>query len=579
MQLAKNGHTDYVIITQAGATPAELHAAKELAQHLHTITGADFPIREAANAPSKAIVIGQGAVTRRCFPTVDLSAFGQEQLVIRTEGKRLLLAGGRPRGTLYAVMRFLATQCGVRWWTAWASQLPHTPNLTLPTLNRVEQPAFESRDPYWFVSGNTDWAVHNLITGQRPYLDETHGGGIRYKGFVHTFFPLVPPEKYFSKHPEWYSLIKGKRVYEGAQLCTTNPELRDFLVEQVKASLKESPEASILSVSQNDWFNPCECERCKALDDEEGSHAGTMLALVNYIAEKVKPDFPHVAIDTLAYQYTRKAPKSLKPLPNVIVRLCSIECNFGASLEDPSNKSFADDIRAWSQKSNRLYIWDYTTNFSHYVLPHPNWFVLGENVRFFHKYGVRGLFEQGAYQSDGGEMAELRTWLLAQLLWNPYQDDRALIKEFLQGYYGNADKAIYAYLELLSQAAKGFYLTCNTSPTAPFLKYTVLSKAERLWQEAEHAVQNDPERLWRVRQGHLPIQYTALQNWQALRRNCLEDKAEWVFPTSRKALADQWLAVATGKGPVGWSPMTLINEGGTTPQAFVEQFQNDPTSP
>ena len=38
--------------------------------------------------------------------------------------------------------------------------------------------------------------------------------------------------------------------------------MRDFVVERVKQWLRESPEASIVSVSQNDWHGACACENC-----------------------------------------------------------------------------------------------------------------------------------------------------------------------------------------------------------------------------------------------------------------------------------------------------------------------------
>ena len=47
---------------------------------------------------------------------------------------------------------------------------------------------------------------------------------------------------------------------------------------------------------------------------------GPLLRAVNAIAAAVEPEFPHVAIDTLAYQYTRAAPRVTVPRPNVIVR-------------------------------------------------------------------------------------------------------------------------------------------------------------------------------------------------------------------------------------------------------------------
>jgi hypothetical protein len=578
MQIASRGKARCAILTQPGATPAELHAAEELATTLGQITGATFHVEPAPpHAPNSAIIVGPGPLAKALFPEVRLETFGPEQLAIRTKGPHLLLAGGRPRGTLYAVYRFLQGQCGVRWWAPWASTIPKKANLAIGELNIEEKPAFESRDPFWYPAFDEDWAARNFSNSQSARLTEKTGGKIIYKGFVHTFYPLVPPEKYFQQHPEWYSLIDGKRKVEGGQLCTTNPQLRDFLVERVKEWIRESPEASIVSVSQNDWYGACQCPNCKAVDEREGSHSGTMLELVNYIAERVGKEYPNIAIDTLAYQYTRKAPRTLKPLPNVIIRLCSIECNFAEPLDQPSNAAFAQDIRFWSKLCTRLYIWDYTTNFSHYLLPHPNWFSLGPNVRFFHQHGTRGLFEQGAYQSHGAEMAELRAWVLAQLLWNPYQDDRKLINEFLDGYYGKpAARYIRQYMQLMADAVKGYYLRCFTPPTAPFINFTTLSKAEQLWEQAEQAAKDDPDKRWRVRISRLPIRYAWLTRWVELRKECKAKQARWPLSLSRRAVADEFLAVATGPGPKGWSKITHLNEGGLTPEAFVSRLREDP---
>ena len=578
--IAAGGRAKCEIVTQPGSTPAERHAAAELAATLKEVTGATFQVVQSGTAPrGPAIIVGPGPIAKALFPEVNLQSFAGEQLTMRAKGSHLLLAGGRPRGTLYAVYRFLQEQCGVRWWTPWASTVPHKQDLSIAELAVDEKPAFESRDPYWYPAFNPDWAVRNGSNSQSAHLDAVHGGSILYHGFVHTFYPLVPPEKYASVHPEWYALVKGKRVFENAQLCTTNPELRDFLVERIREEIKANPDASIFSLSQNDCFNPCECENCKAIDDREGSHSGSMLALVNYVAERIGKEFPNVAIDTLAYQYTRKAPKTIKPLPNVIVRLCSIECNFAAPLDDPSNKSFADDIRDWNRLSKRLYIWDYTTNFAHYVQPHPNWFVLGKNLQFFHDHGARGVFEQGAYQSSGSEMSELRAWVLAQLLWNPDQDESKLIREFLDGYYGKAGQPIWDYMTLMSGKAKGVTMGCYSPPTAPFLDFDTLAKSEKLWQEAEDAVKSQPDLLWRVRQGHLPVRYVFLTRWPQLRRDCLRSKSAWPLPTSRKAVADEWLSTATGPGPAGWTPMTHLSEGGLTPQSFVSRFAVDEPDP
>lgn len=579
--IAKGGKPLCVIVQQPGATATESNAVRELAEVLGKTTGATFQVQEGrgASIPDHAIIVGPGEVARVLFPEVTLDKFGAEELVMRVKGGRLLLAGGRPRGTLYAVYRFLQEQCRVRWWAPWATTIPQPRSLRVPDLDVRVKPAFEYREPYWWAGFEPRWKAHNQANGQTREIPAAWGGCIIYKGFCHTFYPLVPPEKYFATHPEWYSLIKGQRTHKNAQLCLSNPELRDFMVQRVKEWLRESPEDKIISVTQNDCFGTCECEKCKAIDDAEGSPAGSMVAFVNYIAEKIEPEFPDVAVDTFAYQYTRHPPKTIHPRPNVIVRLCSIECNFREPLNDPSNASFLTDLATWSKMCNRLYVWDYVTDFAHYVLPHPNWFVLGPNVRLFRDYGVKGVFEEGAYGGPGEEMAEMRAWVLAQLLWNPDLNDRALIKEFLRGYYGNkAGDLIERYLELMHDASKGFNLRCYLGKDPPHLRFQPLSAAERLWQQAETAASRDPdpEKLIRVRLGHLPVRYACLRGWVALQRECWEQNASWPWPESRKATADEFRKVCQGVPGKDWTPVNVLSEGGLKVEDFLKPFAQDP---
>ena len=577
VSLAQNGRTKCVIVIDPDSSAPERTAAVALASTLREITGAEFVLQTNRQAPSHAILVGGGAAARRAFPNLPFDALAPEEMVIKTKGEQLLLAGGRPRGTLYAVSRFLQDECGVRWWTPWARRIPQQPSLKVGSLDRRERPAFEYREPFWYPAFDGEWAWRNRCNGHALKLAPEQGGMISYKGFVHTFYPLVPPEKHFAEHPEWFSLIKGKRTTERGQLCLSNQKLRDFVVERVKEWLRETPEAGIVSVSQNDWHGACECAECKALDDAEGSPAASMLSFVNYVAEKIEREFPHVAVDTLAYQYTRKPPRNIRPRANVIVRLCSIECNFREPLDHPSNAAFAEDIRGWSKLCQRLYIWDYTTDFAHYVQPHPNWFTLQPNLRFFRSNGVRGVFEQGAYQSHGSEMAELRAWVLAQLLWNPDQDAKALIDEFLQGYYGAAAAPhLRHYLDLMFKASQGHNLTCYSGTDAPFLRFEPLAAAEKLWQRAAAASADTPDFLQRVRLGHLAVRYVWLSRWEPLRKECTDAGAKWPLPESRKQVAADWMSVAKGVEGQSWTKITLLNEGGLTPAKWVERFATDP---
>jgi hypothetical protein len=345
-------------------------------------------------------------------------------------------------------------------------------------------------------------------------LEAKHGGKIIYKGFVHTFYPLLPPEQYFKDHPEYYSEINGRRTHEYAQLCLTNPEVVRLVAERVKEWLRESPDADIVSVSQNDWGGWCECANCKALDEREGSHAGTMINFVNQVAEIVEKDFPRVAIDTLAYQYTRKPPKTIRPRPNVIVRLCSIECCFSHPLATcPENKTFKEDLEGWAKAANRLYVWDYTTNFAHYIQPHPNLRVLKPNIQLYVKNNVRGIFEQGDYNGGGGgDMSLLRSYMLAKFLWDPNYDERKAMREFLEAYFGKAAPAIARYIRLMHDKVQKENIHCNIwyPPTHPHMSPAMLDRAKKFFDEAERLAENAEVRE-RVRLARLPIQYAEIE--------------------------------------------------------------------
>jgi len=577
--VAKNGKALATIVTQVGATASDLFAAKDLQSALSKMTGADIPMQaDVSSLPKNAIVVGQGPIVTKLLPKVKWETLGLEQTIIESHGSSLIVAGGRPRGTVYAVNRLLHG-LGVRYWAPWATTMPHKVTLTIANTSSSESPAYEYRDPFWFHSFDADWAVHNYDNGSATRVDDARGGRIEYQGFVHTYYVLVPPEKLFATHPEWFSLINGKRTSQDAQLCTTNPALRDYVVEQVRAQLKANPKARIVSVSQNDCYQPCQCDNCRALAKSEGSDSALVLDLVNYVAEKLEKEFPLVAFDTLAYQWSRKPPKTMQPRKSVIVRLCSIECNFAFPLNAPKNQSFADDVAGWSKLTNRLYIWDYCTNFANYLAPQPDYFTFGETIKFLYEHGARGIFEEGAYQSTDGEMAELKAWVLGQLLWNPKLDNDALVKEFLVGYYGKASQPIYDYLRLVQQQAQGGPLSFAAGLNAEFLNYDTMHKAELLWQSAEALVTADPDSLWRVQQSHLCVQHIWLSRWQEFQRAAKAKGDHWLVNPSRKAFADQWLRLATSPGPAGWTPVTHMSEGGRTPQQFIAQFATDPPQP
>lgn len=534
-----------------------LYAAKELRYYLGRITCASFEI---AKSDSKApgIYIGDAA-------QIDTSSLGEDGFRVLTEGDRLLIAGGN-RGVIYGVYEFLES-LGCRFFTSTCERIPTVDELVIGDYDVKQVPRIEYREHnYSDAVQNPRFSVRCRFNGAHHNVPSHMGGCMRYAWFVHTFEKMVPPSVYGKEHPEYYSLINGKRNVRDSgrtQLCLTNPEVFDICLNSVRKALLEHPEARIISISQNDWRQNCQCESCVAVDKEEGSPAGTILRFVNRIAEALEDEFPDVIFDTLAYQYSRPAPKLTRNRKNVCVRLCSIEACFAHPFEgcndesrcvihpDGTRSNFITDLRNWGKICDRMYVWDYTTCFAHYPTPHPNWRVLQPNVQAMVRNNVRGIFEQANGASRGGvDFNELRLYLISKLLWDPWCDVEKHKREFMEYYYGEAAPALTEYLDLLCDTVEkeNIHVGFNDAPTHAFLREELLDRYDELFDRAAEAVKGDPIRLWRVEKNRLSIRYVRLKRESMLFGKYDSEAinkffADWrAFGLSR---LDEWVNIET----------------------------------
>jgi len=523
IQLVRNGKSDYSIILSKNASPSEHFAAAELKRYIYQISGALIPyVPDSANPPAKAIIVGDCEAFRSLGQTIAGGFMQDEAFVIRTVGDRLVIVGGRLRGTMYGVYTFLEDVIGCRWLSGTVEKIPRMESIVVPQLDIAQKPAFEYRDVFIREAMNKDYAAKQKLNSANAALDAVRGGGIAYYPFVHTFASLVPVEKYWDTHPEYFSMVNGKRIREKTQLCLTNPDVLKIATQTVLDWIRDHPEAKLYSVSQNDWYNNCECERCKAINEEEGSPAGLVLRFCNAIAEEVEKHYPDKLIDTLAYQWTEKPPKITKPRHNVRVRLCPIFCCEAHPYEScdlPENKAFLENLQGWAKLTDQLYIWHYNTSFAHYLNPFPDFRQLVSSARLYKDIGVKGVFWEGSYPTGGGgEFACLRAYLLSKLSWNPDIDADAVMKNFCDDYYGAAGKYIWQYVQLLLDkvSRENIHVKIWAGPTDAFLTPEVLSTADELFDKAE-AASDSPEVLKRVKQARLSLEYVKLM--QPILRN------------------------------------------------------------
>ena len=141
------------------------------------------------------------------------SRAGQRGLRDPHHRQAALIAGGSLRGNLYGVYGLLEDHLGCRWFAPGASRIPKRPRLVLGPVDEKKVPVLEYREPYVADCFDGDWCARNRVNSSSGRLEAKHGGKVRFGDgfFVHTFSRLVPPEKYFKDHPEYFSQVGGKR--------------------------------------------------------------------------------------------------------------------------------------------------------------------------------------------------------------------------------------------------------------------------------------------------------------------------------------------------------------------------------
>lgn len=493
------------IVISKSATETDTYAAQRLKHYLDKITGKDINVvTDDSDTAEYEICIGS---TNRTGLNFKNSVNGS--YVITSTAEKLFISGAGSKGTINGVYAFLEKYCGCRWYESETVIVPENANFTVPADINIEYtPFFEYTETDTVSSRDVEFSLANGLTGG-AYRDFTQeqGAAVEYIGnFCHTFTTFFcKPETYFAQHPEYFALRNGTRIPE--QLCLTNEDVKEIVTAEVLELLEaeHNPDADIqiVSLTQHDNQLYCQCPKCKAVDDENGSQSGTMIAFVNEIASRVKEHgYANVVFDTFAYQYTRKAPSKVVPREDVIVRLCSIECCFGHTLDDPKckqNAEFMNDLREWGKICNRIYIWDYVHNYAQTLCIFPNFGVLQRNVQIFYENNAKGLYEEGNYYIDNcdAEFAEMRTYLLSKLMQNPYLDFDAEMNGYLNGVYGPGGCYIREFIDIITEHAVTDYKHLSiyqaSQNTLHNMTYKDVEKCNELWQKAKDAAETDEQ--------------------------------------------------------------------------------------
>ncbi len=521
LTLADNGASEYKIILPAAPKPTESEGARQLQAYFEQISGVALPIETEGAVSAKEIHIGATQAAIAQFGSA-LDTLKPEGFIKKVAGEKVFMAckddeATQNRGTLYAVCSFIEEQLGVRWFSPKLTTVPKNALVRIDAkLDSTQNPGIGFRDLYWgVVYRDAEWKVHNKVNGPSgTQMKEQFGGYISYAINAHSLQELVP-DSLFASQPELFSYrteIGGRNTQ---QRCLTNPNVLQITIENARKYMAGDPNATLLSVTQLDNQEYCQCENCKAEAERLGGQSGLMVWFVNQVARAMKDDFPNVTFDTFAYQYTRHAPTVLVTGengnvadPNVCIRLCSIECCFAHPLEECGHErgeslsdyvkdipsSFAQDMQNWQKFTSQIYIWNYSVNFLNSMLPFPNFQVLSPNTQYFADNKVMGVFDEGTFSSDSTEFYDMRAYVQGKLLWDPNADVEYHMMDFMKAWYGEESAGyIKEYIDKITRkTVETSHLFCfNWHYQNTFLRIWDTLPMDCLWDKAEKAAPSD----------------------------------------------------------------------------------------
>jgi len=479
LTLIEDGVSQYVIVVGADAIPAELTAAAKLQGFLKQISGVELAIVEdSAPERDKEIVVGD---TKRY--TVDYAPEGREPLgtdgfIIRTVGDKLVLAGGKPRGTLYSVYDFLEKFLGCRWLAKKFTIIPERDAVAVPAgIEEYEVPAFIYRQPSTLprVTGrdssytnedDVDYSLANRVNAQGMIGNSTYGeeyGGIISWPVTHSALTILPPDTYFDEHPEYFAKEEdGTPIpceHHENNPCLTNEDVIQIYIQYALDRMEENPGLQGISMGLNDSGTICQCRACKAVYAEENSsQAGALMRVLNRVCEALaEAGHTEVTINAFAYGTATVAP-NVDLHPNIVVHFCPINMCYlhrpGES-DCPENEFyFEETLKGWGKIAKKMCVFEYPLSYNEPGAPYAIWGVLQDYMQLYYDNSVVGLTSCVATIHDLN-FYEMTAYLYARLLWDPFLDMEALYADFLPKYYGGGWQYIREYLRFTADECAG----------------------------------------------------------------------------------------------------------------------------
>ena len=468
--LFENGRTEWTAVVAADADVTIRRAASEFTNAIFRISGAVMPV--AAERPK-----GGSAVV---FTTFADDAEDEHLRAKLVDDTTLEISGNRSRATLYAALRFLKEQLGVRW--LWYGEdgafYPQRRSWSIPKGYSYDHvPAIAYRG--WHTCGAwrdiqafREWMGRNCLNAQRHTIIDTFYDGDRWVswGFIPMWSDHLAhvDRKLIKKHPEWFSLLGGKRTTEA--ICYTSEGAMDFVANKIDAYLAKHPRTELVSFFPEDNMDYCQCEECK-----KRSVSDNWFNFFNRVVAKLRPKHPKTKFSTLAYQGYLMPPKDPANLPKdcAFVEVCTHNrCNIHLFSNTDCRKNEADrrHYAEWAKTGVPMGSYTYEYNLFGAARFAPLFSFAEDAVKMGAKYAPRCFIpEIGLSPLKGPDtnakvpVDRLTVQFYADLMWDPTLTFDAWLDDITPYVFGVAADEMKAYFRILDKAwytqpiCKGYY--------------------------------------------------------------------------------------------------------------------------
>ncbi len=412
----------------------------------------------AENLPSEGYLIktvgGDLVILGRDYTGPPLLGWRNPWRAVEAYNPKLKLCAFGEAGTLTGVYEFLRKVGGIRfyWPGTDGTVIKPANDLRLSSLQLTGSPRAGYRYP-WFSMfqrspESTLWARRIGFGGKAPVM------------IIHSYDLF---QKYKKTHPEYFALVDGKRAFGSecvadghGHLCLTNPAVIRQWANDIIAYFERHPEIDVFPLAPNDGLTRiCECPKCQAeLRPAAGSRGVFSYHIWNFtgkVAALVAKRFPNKYVGCLAYGKYFKPPEEIKRLPNTAVMIC----NWRSHMENPEEAAkLHADIEAWSEKVDRVYLWNWYLD--HWLpwrgLPVIFPSAIAKELRYLFKNpkycgefieseGQNGKFNQ--LETPG--MQHINLYVTARLFWEPNLNINQLLQEYCRLFYGPAEKPMLKF--------------------------------------------------------------------------------------------------------------------------------------